>query len=356
MSSARPAVVELTPALERPYADFVAGHPDAMIYPTLEFRDFLRRCVPGDARYLVALRGADVVGVFPAFSAHDPRWGTVVNSLPWYGSHGGCLVDPADTGDVRAALLGYVRGTVLGPDTGFATVIVTPHEESQIAEYCAVLKPEAIDRRTGQITELPAAAQDVEAALERLCWPKTRNLIRKSLKQGFELELADDDEAWRFLHDTHLANMAAIGGRAKPWTHFAAMRETIPAAWRRLYVARREGTPVAALLLLLFNRTVEYLTPVIVHEFRSLQPLSFIIWHAMLDASRLGARWWNWGGTWISQRSLHHFKAGWGAADHPYSYLVTLTGQAKAALARDRAQISGAFPYYFIYPFALLDD
>ena len=109
--------------------------------------------------------------------------------------------------------------------------------------------------------------------------------------------------------------MSAIGGRAKPWGHFAAMRELIPAAWRQLFVTRLDGEPVSAMLLFRFNQTVDNITPVIRHEFRSRQPLSFAIWHAMLDAVRSGFRWWNWGGTWETQQSLHHFKRGWGAAE-----------------------------------------
>ena len=87
--------------------------------------------------------------------------------------------------------------------------------------------------------------------------------------------------------------MAGIGGTAKPWAHFEAIRDAIPASARRLYIARLNGQPVAALLLLYFNRTVEYITPVIKHEYRSAQPLSFLIWHAMQDAIAEGFRWWN---------------------------------------------------------------
>lgn len=53
-------------------------------------------------------------------------------------------------------------------------------------------------------------------------------------------------------------------------------------------IASLDGRPVAALLLLYFNRTVEYFAPVIEHEYRSRQPLSFLIWQGMLDAVHRG--------------------------------------------------------------------
>lgn len=353
MSTAGTAVdvVELTPAIEAGYADFVARHPEAMIYPTLEFRQFLSRAIGGEPRYAVALRGSTVVGVLPAFVAHDERWGAVVNSLPWYGSHGGCLVAPGDGREVRAALLEHLRCRVLSPGTAFSTVILTPDENERLDEYAALLQPTTTDYRIGQITRLPEAGDDLETRLEHACRQKTRNLIRKALKQGFTMAVRDDEAAWRFLYDTHCENMAAIGGKAKPWAHFAALREAIPAAWRQLIVTSAGAVPAAAMLLLRFNRTVEYLTPVVKHEFRSLQALSFTIWHGMLDAARSGYRWWNWGGTWASQRSLHHFKAGWGAVDRPYTYLVRGSERALRELAHDRDALTAAFPYYFLYPF-----
>ena len=153
-------------------------------------------------------------------------------------------------------------------------------------------------------------------------------MVRKALQQGFALHITDADWAWRFLYETHVENLQALGGQAKPWSHFIALRTHIPAHWRRVFVATLADQPVAALLLLYFNQTVEYITPVIRHAYRSQQPLSFLIWHAMLWASREGYRWWKaGGGTWLAQPSLYHFKAGWGAIDLPYTYLINVSEQ-----------------------------
>lgn len=348
-------IVELSPALEGRYAEFARQDPASMIYGTLEFRAFLQRAVIGTSRYLVARRNDRIVGALPLFVAGNERWGEVVNSLPWYGSHGGCLVDSDDGDAIRAKLLARYVELIAGPRVAFATMILTPAERAHLDAYRRALAPRATDERIGQVTELPEDGPELDVRLDQVCRQKTRNLVRKSLKQGFELELADSDAAWRFLYETHVENMAAIGGGAKPLAHFEAMRAAIPPDWRQLVVTRLEGRPVAAMLLFRFNRTVEYITPVIKHEFRSMQPLSFAIWHAMLDAVRAGYRWWNWGGTWRSQVSLHHFKEGWGAVERPYTYLTHASLPAMEKLRRDRQAVSDAFPYYFIYPFSALE-
>jgi len=179
--------------------------------------------------------------------------------------------------------------------------------------------------------------------------------VRKALKQGFQLVISDEEWAWQFLHKTHTENLRSIGGIPKPWEHFAAIRQNIPWEWRNIFVALLDGKPVAALLMLYFNQTAEYVTPVIMQEHRSSQPLSFLIWHAMLHATANGFRWWNWGGTWDSQKSLHHFKAGWGAEDYPYSYFISLKPASLVLMKSDLNDLRSAFPYYYLLPFFMVE-
>jgi len=301
----------------------------------------------------VACRDDRIVGALPLFSKEEEP-GRVLNSLPWYGSHGGCLLTAGAGDEVRVALLERFREAAAAEDILSATVILTPFENAHLATYVEMLAPSATDARTGQVTDLPETPE-LEAGVERTLRQKTRNLARKARRQGFTEWVGDDEWAWRFLHETHAANMSAIRGKAKPREHFEALRSCLPPEWIRLSVALQGRKPVAALLLVLFNRTVEYVTPVIDHKHRSSQPLSFLIWHAMLDAVQCGYRWWNWGGTWASQVSLHHFKAGWGAQEMPYTYVVCAheAGLQRLRSGRDRAR--EAFSFYYLYPFPLLD-
>lgn len=345
-------VEKLSPALEQQYREFVQSDPCNLIYSSLEYRDFLVRAVGGKPTYLMALEDSGrVAGVLPYFELEAPGIGTVINSLPWYGSHGGCLVGGSAASQARRLLLETYRSQVEAANVVTATLTLSPQEEERAADYKAVLRHSVEDNRIGQMTPLPVQSDAVESELEAILLQKTRNLVRKARKQGFVLRERDDDDAWRFLFDTHVENLSAIGGRSKPWAHFVAMREALPERSRRLLLAELDGEPVAAVLLLYFNRTVEYVTPVIKHEYRSMQPLSFLIWNAMLDAVREGYRWWNWGGTWITQTSLHHFKAGWGAIDCPYRYCVVASESGLAALRHDRQRVADAFPFYYVYPF-----
>jgi len=347
-------IIELPSNLESVYSEFILADERAMIYGTLEFRAFLQEIVVGTPRYIVAVNDNCILGALPFFEAVNPLLGKVINSLPWYGTYGGCLVPSESAVEVSQALLNRYDRIVNAPDLAFATLILSPRDNQNSEIYLASISPDVMDGRIGQITDLPEDGADIEVRLENVFSQTTRNQARKARKQGFDLVMADDDSAWRFLYETHVENMSAIGGQAKPWEHFVAMRKTIPFEWRRLMLAKHNGTPVAAMLLFCFNRTVEYITPVIKHEYRSMQPLSFLIWHGMINAVRSGFRWWNWGGTWVTQKSLHHFKAGWGAKDQPYTYLIHAKPHAIEVLKQDRQIFEKAFPYFFTYPYHLL--
>lgn len=341
----------LNPEDEKEYRRFLLKNPRNLIYASPEFRDFLSAAVPGESYYLIAWRDGRIVGALPYFRAEHDTFGAVINSLPWYGSHGGCTMEVQSDNSTRKVLLEKYRSVILDSDVLSATLIVTPFENDKLNEYLRVLGAPYTDKRIGQISDLPEDGEGLEDRLMITFRQKTRNLVRKSLKQGFELSVSDDDWAWQFLYDIHKENISSIGGKAKPLSHFFALRKHIPNNERKLLVATLGDAPIAALLLLYFNRTVEYITPVIKHDYRSAQPLSFLIWHGMLSAIEEGYRWWNWGGTWISQGSLHHFKAGWGAIDTLYSYLINSNEEALAKIRANTKGVMDAFPYYYIFPF-----
>lgn len=335
---------------------WLAQASDALLYAAPEFLDFLVAACGGESTTLIARRNGRIVGAFRYLIKTVPGIGTIINSLPWFGSHGACLLGADPDPHARRALLSSVKQRIEATGIVSATVILTPAEEPYRHEYIDVLQPRVLDARNGQITALPLDGPNLLHDLEFCFAQKTRNLARKACKQGFEEVVTDDDWAWQFLFDVHVENMAAVGGKAKPRAHFDAFRAHIAPSRRRLSVAMFDGQPIAAMLLAGFNDTIEYVTPVIKVEHRSRQPLSFLITQGMLDAVRSGYRHWNWGGTWHSQHSLHHFKAGWGAADWPYTYIVCAPDAGLATLKSDATKVASAFPFYYIYPFDRLTD
>lgn len=335
---------------EASYVAWLYAQPKSMVYFAPCFRRFLEQVTGGFGHTLVARRGGRIVGALPYVGKRVDGIGAVYNSQPWYGSHGGCILARETERVARAALLAEYRALVERDEGLFSNVIISPWENAYLDIYVRELRPRARDARIGQMTELPTAGPDLEQRLERVLRQKTRNLVRKSRNQGFSEQVRDDDEAWQVLFHTHAANMHAIAARPKPESHFRALRGSLPPENRRLSLAFCDGIPVAAMLLITFNRVVEYVTPATKPEYRSRQPLSFLIWQAMLDACSKGFMYWNWGGTWAGQSALHHFKAGFGATDHPYSYFVSASEAGLHQLHRCRDRLFESFPNFYLYP------
>ncbi len=341
----------LAPGDAGAYEAFLLSSPKSMVYASEEFAAFLDQAVGGEYTCLVARERDEIVGALPFFTRRDPVYGSVLNSLPWYGSYGGCTLKAGDATEVRKHLLTRYRELIEEEKPLSAVMILPPFENPYLNEYEVVLESPFRDSRIGQITILPEGPDRVEEKLLGTYRQKTRNLVRKSMLQGMECRVSDDRDAMQFLLETHQENMDAIGGKAKPWSHFDALWKTIPGSGRTVWTALLDGTPVAAMLLVYFNRTVEYITPVVKVEYRSLQPLSFLIHRAMTEAVKRGYRYWNWGGTWLNQTSLHHFKAGWGATDFPYTYLIQASEESVDVIQNNLTDVQAAFPYYYVFPY-----
>jgi lipid II:glycine glycyltransferase (peptidoglycan interpeptide bridge formation enzyme) len=143
---------------------------------------------------------------------------------------------------------------------------------------------------------------------------------------------------------------------AKPWMVFAALRETFTYDQDyRVYVAEKDGEVIAALLVFYYNRTAEYFTPAIAEGYRSYQPMSFLVFEAMKEATRRGLQFWNWGGTWLTQGGVYHFKSRWGTSEHRYFYYIREYGRPNLLRTLSPEEITKAYLYFYVMPFHLLE-
>ena len=87
--------------------------------------------VGGTPRYLGAWSEGRLLGLLPTFVA-EAGPGRVLNALPWYGSHGGCVVEDGRD-DARRALLDGYRGLLEEVDPLCATLVLPRHEGREAA-------------------------------------------------------------------------------------------------------------------------------------------------------------------------------------------------------------------------------
>lgn len=336
-------VESLTPNFAERYEAFLLARPETLLYQSWRYQNLLIGLLGCHQQGLLALdEGGDILAALPLMAMDGP-FGTVFNSLPFYGSNGALV---GENLAARAELLAAYHRLSQAPGVAVSTLIENP-----LAPGGAVgLAFDLTDERIGQMTPLPATGEK-EASLMQSFHYKTRNMIRKAEKLGVDVMV--DNEAMPFLVEVHEQNMREIGGLAKSRNFFDALPQYFrPGQDYRLYVARLGGEPVAALLVFFYNRTAEYFTPVIRKEHRNTQALSAVIFDAMCDASAQGYAWWNWGGTWLSQDGVYRFKSRWGTQDLPYRYFTSVHNS--AILRASRAELLSAYPSFFTVPFSAL--
>jgi hypothetical protein len=324
---------------EEKYEHFLAAQPDALIYYSSRYRRFLEAMLECRSEYWVAVRGDDIVGILPVM-ALDSAHGGVVNSLPFYGSHGGAFA-----ADHEAATCLQDRWNSLAREPGIAAATMVEHPTRR-TDATSVVHTDT-DRRFAGFTQLRSS----EAGLRTMIDGSARRNIRKAERS--DVRVSVDNAAWDLLEEIHLDNMTAMGGNAKPHAFFELLPQHFEAQSQfRIYVASIDKEPVAALLLLYFGTTVEYFTPVTRSDARTSQPMALLLRDSMLDAARDGYRQWNWGGTWAMDDGVGRFKRKWGAQFSEYQYHVQVNDDA----LRDETpqHLLDWWPGFYVLPFSAL--
>ncbi len=343
-------MVELVSGLNRDshYFDLQSSSRDFLVYQSPKFLSFLSAALGMESMGLAHFDHAGrMVGAIPFFVKEVSGIGKVMNSLPWFGSHGAPLIrDCQDRDAILSQLFLKLNEFLQEQQVDFATVICNPKSSEEINRTVARLgMRHAIDHRTGQWTDISQASDELKL-MDRF-HSKTRNMIRKAKKESFVFGIDQGLAAKEFLIDTHFENMAAIGGRPKLKSHFYSLFENMEGDYE-IWTAKFHGTYASALLLLKHAKIVEYFIPVIKHEYRASQCLSGLIFSAMSDLSKRGFDSWNWGGTWKDQESLYRFKSRWGAEDVGYSYF-TFYGNEMPSKTKLNLFLEN-FPFFFVFP------
>lgn len=324
------------------YTGYLASHPNALLYYSLNYHHFLKTLLNCQAHYLVAQDKGKVVGILPLMSQARNGY-TVYNSLPFFGSHGGPL---ADNGQIEAELLHAYNEIVARQETSASTLISHPF----IQTPAHLIKHNYTDCRIGMWTDLSFTHSVKNELLDKI-HPSARRNINRALKENFTVKVMNDRLA--DLQILHQDNMQRIGGTAKTSAFFSYIpKYFIPGKDYNLYVALCGEKIIAALLLFYFGSVVEYFIPAIHDEYKTTQPLSLLIFQAMQDAAQKGFKLWNWGGTWQAQTGVYQFKKKWATLECQYHYYTQVNQEQLTYFNKEK--LLSYFPNFYVLPFEQL--
>jgi hypothetical protein len=347
------------------YKEYVGRQDHALFSSSLLFCNFIISLMPVPEIipfYFMVMDDKDrICGVLPSFVCKG-KYGSVLNSMPWYGSNPGVL---SDNHGVFYLLLDAFNKTAEWLGCASSTIVTRPFEP--MSDYFSYYSRNRSDRRliinsrTGMMTPLPEYSKNLESDLFNLFDSKTRNQIRKGYKETeiFSCDYMTDIQRNSVIEWTrlkHQENMIRLGAPSKD-KEFDLFKTWDFGKDINIFVAAtpEDSKPQAALLLKYFNKTVDYCIPVIDVEYRHSCAMNACIMTAMKDATEKGYRWWNWGGTnKETMPGVYHFKKNFGGVECQYNYFTTLYDDNLLDIPKE--ELWAEYPFFFVLPYDLLND
>jgi hypothetical protein len=330
-----------------------------MFYHSLEFLRFLASFIRAEPLILLCREEGRLVGTLPTFIKRNSRFGSVLNSLPFFGSHGGAVVTaglPESTArEAKKSMLRYLASEVWkARDITFSTIITTPYEKD-LRTYEESLTPQYVEDRTTQMVSMPLAATEDE--LLRTFEKRCRGSVKGAVRDGVSVRVLDtfNDTMIRELYKIHHENAEKIGAVPKPRAFFEQL-STFFVIHRDydVYIAQHAEQLVAALLVFYFKDFAEYYMPAVKSEYRSLDATNLLVLKAMAEAARRGLRIWNFGGTRKDMRGLYMFKRSFGARDYQYHCLTSVLSDAIESLNLTPSDLREAYEWFYAVPYSTL--
>ena len=228
--------------------------------------EFLKLVLPNSKfDKILLLENGEKKGFFNYVTHHNDAYGTVLNSLPFFGSHGGPI---ASNNFFKEKLIEKIKLNLSEINLASCTIIESPFyplTNRDIQE----LGVSEVDYRIGQFTLLPADMPNFHV--------KTRNSIRKGQKLKMIIQKRNDHESWEWMRCVHESSILSLNGIPKSKSVFDSLKSALNKSVD-LWVGSIENKPVCGLVTISYNQTVEYFTPVVETNFRDSQALSALIY------------------------------------------------------------------------------
>jgi hypothetical protein len=330
---------------ERKYEELIEKTSNVLIYTHLSYLDAVASFTKSELYFVLDITEEKFNAAIP-FCLYRGRYGPVINSLPFYGSNGGIIAmkDAVCTAEpLLQKLIEFARQV----NSISVTVIESPlnqYLDKVFANFS--LK----DSRISFLNNF-TIGMNPENLIKQFQEPRPRN-IRRAQSAGIEVRQSHSQEAIDFLSITHEENITSIGGLAKPPEFFEILLTNLSQENWVIFEALLDGKRIASLLLLQSKNVIEYFTPAVLPEFRSLQALSLLIFQGMQFAIKNEIEFWNWGGTWESQTGVFDYKKKWASQKGVYKYHTLLLDE--SLILKKKEDLLDAYPYFYVLPFGSL--
>lgn len=295
------SVTTLTPQDGAEWDAYVRTHPEGTFFHLPAWRDAVAATFDHVDLYLIARRGARIVGALPLFQVNSLLGGRMLVSVPY-----------------------AVGGGILADDNAAARALFAAARDEAERRRCHVIDLRSaraalddlpvVDRYVGFRRALPGSSEETATWLPRKARAAARNAREK---HGLTVAFGDEhvDEVWNL----YAANMRRLGSINYPVRFFHELIARTPGRhW--VSVIRRGPRTVAGLVTFLFGDTV---LPYFVgagEEARACSAGQFVYLTVIERAVAEGYRWFDFGRSRRDNEGSYNFKRLCGFTPAPLGY------------------------------------
>jgi Acetyltransferase (GNAT) domain len=313
-------------------------------YPV--YLEMLESIGVGDFHGVMVKSENEIIAFLPGFIKKSDH-GVVYSSMPFFGPNAG-LIYSSDEEDVEA-LHGAAFNFLLKSFQDFSMIsmsIYSPFQNDNIQElYRDFISPTVVVDKFTSFVNLENLNLSTSLQYD----------IRKAIKSGVVVNTEVTRQNIQAVYDIYSKNCQDYGIPPKPYECIEIlMNGSSDSGVTETYMAYHEGVLIGALIMIYSKSTASYYLPCSIHEYRSFQPTTLLIKHAMDRCIERGIKVWNWESSPTKESGVFKFKMKWGSEDGSYRVYVRAFKDADFFRSLGMDEISRNFPYYFVYPFNLL--
>lgn len=319
-------------------------NPSVLGYHYPSYRVMLQKNGVGNPLYL-GLRNEKgrLTAFLPGF-IKTQKEGSVYSALPFFGPNAGVLFDKNKHNplEIHSTILRFLFNELQKYDIISASFYSNFLDNSDLIFYDQLI-PDNISI-TKYTNYLSLKDYKMGSSLDYD--------IRKAIKSGVVIRDVNSKKDIDDIFSIYRKNCEDYGIPLKPKECLIELIMQSKTAYTiKANVAELDNNIIGALIMIYGPITASYYLPCSIHEYRSYQPTTLLIDHAMKESMSMGISYWNWESSPSKESGVYKFKKKWGGIDGFYKIFVKPYKELEFYRELGQEKISQLFPYFFVYPF-----
>ncbi len=260
--------------------------PNSNVFQSTVWRDALTAAFKQfNPVYLLIKKDESVIGGVPAFVFQPIPGIRLWYSMPWNLFGGPLLINSTDVNidELISSIETYLRSVATEKNWCEMCWTLSPNESVKYGNALTTAGYEKSDH----FTHLLKTGCDINSLWQDYN-KRVRGAVRKAQKSGVKVTDTDSDRDIAIFYNMYLATVKRLGGTPKP---HKLMKYLLQHGVAKLAIATYQGTIIAGLLYLQYNRTVTLWCEASLPEFLQYRPNNAIFHHIITLACVEGYEW-----------------------------------------------------------------